>query len=399
VAQTLGGLLELHADRVRARRWKATDVDLGTVMEKLREQEMALREHDAEDQDHPHPRNCVLNLVVGLKDQHRTTACDTMVGKLAAAHPLRAILVRLHADEGPSRLDAEITTEAHQLLHGFPVQREQILLHVRGEAGQHLASLVGPLLVPDVPTYLWWSGREHLDEGKVRDALRFTDVLIVESLHFDRPAAGLLELAELVADPDAPVGVSDFRWARLWPWRDAISQFFAPAGRLALLRGLREVEISAAGTDPDSRAGAALLAGWLANALGWRVRDVREADGGGAAGGTQAVAGVEGADPVRLGLRSVANERLDRGDLLSVRLAGRSGRRSYSLVVQRHPEGERHVHVTIEMDDAPPLRQRLPLPEIAESDLLTHALWSGRRDRVFAGALRGARPLLEALAS
>ncbi|HEY7201773.1 MAG TPA: hypothetical protein VIC57_16240, partial [Candidatus Dormibacteraeota bacterium] len=72
---------------------------------------------------------------------------------------------------------------------------------------------------------------------------------------------------------------------------------------------------------------------------------------------------------------------------------------SYSLVVQRHPEGERHVHVTIEMDDAPPLRQRLPLPDIAESDLLTHALWSGRHDRVFAGALRGARPLLEALTS
>jgi glucose-6-phosphate dehydrogenase assembly protein OpcA len=393
VAPTLSGVAPIHEDRIRVRRWAAESTDLETVLAHLRELHRVVTQHDADTQEHPHPKNCVLNLVVALDEQHKVTACDKLVAHLAASHPLRAILVHLHGGGGPGTLDAEITVEAHKLVSGFPVQREQVLLHVRGEAAHHLSSLVEPLLVDDVPTYLWWSGRHRLNEAIVQDAISFSDVLVVDSAKFEHPIDALLELAELVAAPDAPVGVADFRWGRVRPWRDAIGQFFGPAERQALLPGLQEITAEAAGSGPDARAGAALLAGWAASALGWRF--VETAAAGDDA--TEAVADAGGDHRVRLTLRSVSNDRLHHGELLTVRLAGRRGRHAFTLTMERDPDGDNHAHVTIQLDGGEPVRQRLTLPRMGDPDLLIHVLWANQRDPVFHSALRAATPLLEAM--
>jgi glucose-6-phosphate dehydrogenase assembly protein OpcA len=382
----------LEEDRVRGQRWEAEDTDLETVMAHMRELHRAVTEHDAGDQDHPHPRNCVLNLVVGLDDKHRVTACDKLVAGLATSHPLRAILVHLHGGGGPGMLDAQITTEAHKLVSGFPVQREQVLLHVRGEASHHLSSLILPLLVDDVPTYLWWSGRHRLSEAVVQDAISFSDVLVVDSARFEHPIDELLELAQLVTDPDAPVGVADFRWGRLRPWQDAISHFFGPAGRRELLSGLREVTVEAAGTRPNDRVGGALLFGWMASALRWRSAMVLPGDDA-----TSTIVDVAGEHPVRVTIRSVPHDDLRHGELLTVRLAGRAGRRTFTLSIEHDTEGDDHAHVTVDLDGGEPVLQRLALPRLGDPELLTHALWSTQRDPVFHGALRDAAPLLAAM--
>jgi glucose-6-phosphate dehydrogenase assembly protein OpcA len=393
VAQTLSGTAPLDEDRIRSRRWAAESTDLETVMAHLRELHSDVTLHEMDPHVHPHPKNCVLNLVVAVDDQHRATACDKLVGALAASHPLRAILVHLHGSGGPGTLGAEVTVEAHRLLNGFPVQREQVLLHVRGEAAHHLSSLVEPLLVDDVPTYLWWSGRHRLDEAIVQDAISFSDVLVVDSGKFERPIDALLELAGLVADPDAPVGVADFRWGRVRPWRDAIGQFFGPEDRRALLPGLQEVSVDAAGTGPDARAGAALLAGWAASALGWRLAGARA----GRDDATTAIAEAAGGHRVRVTLRSVPNDSLHHGELLTVRLAGRRGRRAFALTIERDPHGGNHANVAIQFDGGQPVRQRLTLPRLGDPDLLVHVLWANQRDPVFHGALRAAVPLLETM--
>ena len=393
MAQTLSGVAPIHEDRVRARRWSAENTNLETVMAQLRQLHHDVALHEVDPHQHPHPKNCVLNLVVAADDQHRVTACDKLVAHLAASHPLRAIIVHLHGGGGPGTLDAEITVEAHQLLNGFPVQREQVLLHVRGEAGHHLSSLIEPLLVDDVPTYLWWSGRHRLDEAIVQDAISFSDVLVVDSGKFEHPINAVLELAGLAADPHATVGVADFRWGRVRPWRDAIGQFFGPEDRRALLPGLQEVSADAAGTGPEARTGAALLAGWAVSALGWRFVDAAAAG----PDATRAIA-VAGHDHrVRVTLRSVPNDRLHDGELLTVRLAGRRGRRAFMLTIERDPDGDNHANVTIRLDGGEPVRQRLTLPRLGDPDLLVHVLWANQRDPVFHGALRAAVPLLEAM--
>jgi len=383
----------LHEDRVRVRRWEAADTTLEAVMAHLHELHRELTHHDANEQEHPHPRNCVLNLVVAVDEQHRATACDKLVAGLAASHPLRAILIHLHGGKGQGTLDAAITSEAHQLVSGFPVQREQVLLHVRGEAAHHLSSLVEPLLVGDIPTYLWWSGRHRLDEAIVQDAMGFSDALVVDSARFDRPVDALLQLAALVADPKGSIGVADFRWSRMRPVRDAVSQFFGPAERRGLLDGLEELTVVATGTGPDDRGAAALLAGWMAAAMDWRF----EAPVTSGADATEADAGTAAGHRVRVTLRSAPNERLHRGELQRVLLAGRRGRRTFSLSLERDPGGDDHGHLEIVFDGGPPVRQRLSLARLGDPDALVHVLWARPRDPVFDGALRAATPLLEAM--
>jgi glucose-6-phosphate dehydrogenase assembly protein OpcA len=358
---------------------------------KLHDLQAELSRHEVADHDHPHPRNCVLNLVVVLTDRHRAEACDRLVAGLAASHPLRAILIHAGGGHGAGTLDAEIVTEAHQLLSGFPVQREQVLLHVRGAAAEHLASLVEPLLVPDVPTYLWWSGRERLDASAVRDAMAFSDVLVVDSALLEHPREALLELARLSDDPDADIGIADLRWGRLRPWRDTIGQFFAPEARRPLLAGLREVGIDAAGAGPDGRVGAVLMAGWMAGALGWRIADATAGDDV-----TEARAEAPGGHRVRVTLRSVANEHLHHGELLSLRLAGGSGHRAFTLTIERSPHGDPYARVTIELGEGEAVRQKLTLPRLGDPDMLVHVLLGSLRDPVFHRTLSGASALLEA---
>jgi glucose-6-phosphate dehydrogenase assembly protein OpcA len=361
-------------------------------MARLHDVQAELAHQDAAEQDHPHPRNCVLNLVVMVDERHRVEACDRLIANLAASHPLRAILVHLRGGSGRGALDVEITSEAHQLVSGFPVQREQILLHVRGKVTNHLSSLVEPLLVSDVPTYLWWSGRDRLDEATIHDAMTFSDVLVVDSARFEHPVQALLELAELVADPSAGIGVADFRWGRMRPLRDAIAQFFAPHDRRALLPALHEVTLEGAGAGPEARVGAALIAGWMASALDWRLTSVTSTSES-----TQAVAETGSGQPVRLTLQSTANERLRHGELLTTRLSGHRGRHTFALTAERDRGGDPYARVTIDLEGRAPLLQRVALPRIGDPELLVHVLWSDHRDPLFHGALRAATPLLEAM--
>jgi glucose-6-phosphate dehydrogenase assembly protein OpcA len=388
---TAGPMAPLRQDRVRTLRWAAADVELPEVVEQLSRLESELAEHDTLAGEQPHPRNCALNLVVIVGDRHRAEACDQLVAGLGPSHPLRAILLHLGGrGSGLGTLDAEIVSEAHHLVTGFPIQREQVLLHVRGEAVEHLDSLVEPLLVPDVPTYFWWDGEEPLDGPALREAMRFADVLVVDSTRFDRPAEVLLQLAAVLDRTDVAVGLRDFRWGRLRPWRDAIGQFFAPEPRQRFLRGLREVISESAGTGPASRVGAALLAGWAAASLGWRFTQVRAAG----TEATEAVARTPAGHDVRLTLRSAPESTLQPGDLQAVRIRCEDGGEECRLAIER--EGG-HARVSIDMGGAPTVHQRLTLPREGDPDLLVNVLWASRRDPVFERSLVAAKELLEAL--
>jgi hypothetical protein len=134
-----------------------------------------------------------------------------------------------------------------------------------------------------------------------------------------------------------------------------------------------------------------LMAGWVAGSLGWRLTNATARDDV-----TEAAAEVGGGDDVAVTLRSVANESLHLGELLSMRIAGRAGRRAFGLTIERDPGGDPHAHVTIELGEGRPVRQRLPLPRMGDPDLLVKVLLGSLRDPVFHRALASAIPLLEA---
>ena len=193
---------------------------------------------------------------------------------LTTRHPSRAILIEPAGAEArmdfEARVSASCATE-----HGTGILGcELIMLRCKPCAYERLHSIVLPLLVPDLPIFLWWrkplaaeqavaSRERELFDGLVKLANR----VIIDSAHLPDPAAQFHQLAESIRVKRAHAAFSDVAWARLTMWRQLIAQFF-DGPSLAYVNRVTEVTIEYAADEivpPEPL----LLAGWLASRLKW----------------------------------------------------------------------------------------------------------------------------------
>ena len=387
MAQTVG-------DRgARTRHWSGSDVSIGAVVSQLTRLHASVARHEAGDHEHAHPRNCVMNLVIVARDADDKARAIEVADRIACHHPLRAITVLHEKAHGSSRIDAEVETTAAQAVIGHAVQCENIRLDVLGPAGDHLYSLVDPLLVPDVHTYLWWMGSPPLSEPAFAESLEMAEVLVVDSAGFERPFVSVLELAGLAAEVGDRIGISDLQWGRLRPWRELVAQFFSPESRRAFLEGVNGVGLDYAGEGRGNRTAAALVAGWLASTLSWKLK--RAAAGGG--GVVVAFYEAPREHPVEVDLRSVPDQSLREGELCAARIESVAGGRTCRLSVTRPGDGSGQVVEEVLLGEAPGLRQVLSMESPDEGDLMLRLLSAAGRDPVYLSALREAAALLRAL--
>jgi len=316
--------------------WSAADVSMAAVLEALDNLRKQFAVAEAQDAEHPHPRSCVMTLIALTStdaEERRATRAARAIGKL---HPAQLVVIRDQPDLRPGRIDAAIITDTHRPdASCCPIQCELVLLHVKGAAGEHLASLVDPLLQSGVPTYLWWVGTPPFGKRELADALRICDALVLDSARFEAPYRSLLELSRLGSSSHQRLGLADMQWARLEPWRETVAQFFAPADRRVLMNGITEVGVDYVGEGRGNRVAAALLIGWLSSALGWKLQ---KAAGGG--GGIVAAhfSASDGWRPVQVAFRSVPKAQLAQGEVSAIRVAGAAGGRTFQLTVLRDPE-------------------------------------------------------------
>jgi glucose-6-phosphate dehydrogenase assembly protein OpcA len=213
------------------------------------------------------------------------------------------------------------------------VRCEIVTLHVGSAAGEHLAPLVDPLLLSGVPTYLWWLGTPPFGTRAFTDSLKIGDALVVDSAHFDRPYQSFLSLAEVALSSHEHLGIADFQWQRLSPWREMIAQFFEPKDRRLFMSGIAEVGIDYVGDGRGNRIGPALLIGWFSSALGWKM----ERAVGGTGGVVAAHFTVAGNRLLEVAFRPVQKSHLSEGEVSRVHIAGASGGRTFQLTIQRDP--------------------------------------------------------------
>jgi glucose-6-phosphate dehydrogenase assembly protein OpcA len=319
--------------------WQAEDVTVGDVLEAVSNIRKKFALAEAQDAELPHPRPCVMTLVgVAVTDAEERRAQRT-TRAIANHHPAQVIVVRDQPRLRPGRIDATISTDAMRSESACAVQCEMITLHVRGAAGEHLAALVDPLLPSGVPTYLWWLGTPPFGKQELTDALKICDSLVVDSSRFEAPYRSFLELTHLASSSHQHLGVGDLQWWRLESWRETIAQFFSPPDRRPFLNGIAEIGVDYAGEGRANRVAAALLIGWMASTLGWKLQ--RAAAG---TGGTVVVHfAAEGWRPVQVALRSVPKEHLAQGEISAVRLVGAAGGKTFQLTVLRDPDRVRRV--------------------------------------------------------
>jgi glucose-6-phosphate dehydrogenase assembly protein OpcA len=318
--------------------WRGEGVTIAQVLDALTEFRHRFARARVADDDHPHPRNCVMTLIAVAATEVEEKKAERESTAIALHHPSLAIIVRDQAEVKAGRIDASITApEVADGSAASPVHYELVKLHVRGAVATHLAALVDPLLVSGVPTYLWWLGTPPFGSSELRDALQIADALVVDSARFTRPYHSFLALAGTSAHAHRRLGLADLQWARLDPWRETIAMFFAPVARRPFLSGISEIGIDYAGEGRGNRIASSVLIGWLASALGWKLQRAA----GGMGGVVSAQYQAELWRTVDVAFRSVPKAGLVEGEVSAVRIIGTSGGATFKLSIARAPERTR----------------------------------------------------------
>lgn len=385
--------------------WQAQGTTIGDVLNALAEIRYKFARAEAGDDEHLHPRNCVMTLIGVAPNDHGETIAVRTTQAIGMQHPAQAIVIREQATLRAGNLDAVITTDVRRPEMACAVECELITLRVRGPAADHLAALLDPLLVSGVPTYLWWLGTPPFGTSELLEALRICDGLVVDSASFDAPYQAFGRMSGMLKLTHHRLGMGDLQWARLRPWRESIAQFFTPGERRAFLAGISEIGVDYAGEGRGNRIVASLLTGWMASALGWKL--VRATGG---TGGVVAALYSAGDRSVEVEFRSVPKEGLVPGELSAVRIAGVSHGTTYRLGVHHDPERSRSSSIDfperrrqdtarvlltmIEIGEGEPLRHVQQLDPEDEESLLLDLLSTGTHDEVFNRSLGAAAELM-----
>lgn len=365
--------------------WGARASGVAALERELARMRRVQTAHAAE-QGHVVARASVLNLVVhATREVHAKRAAAT-IGELAQRHPSRAIIV--HADrERPPGLEAQLAMHVHLTAPDATrqVSYEQILIRARGDSDERLASAVIPLLLPDLPVFLWWTGTPPLDERQFDDLLALADRFIVDSADFARPDVTLPRIARACESGRGRYGVTDFNWTRLTPWRDLVAGFFdVPEWRefLPHVTGLRVgFAVDADGRDIHPSQ-ALLLIGWLASRLGWRATEaLAPSEAGGLA---FAMKRADGQILVRV--RPRFERGLDEGDLFGLRIQAQRDGRLAEFVVKR-VAGTGHALATVSLEGRVVASRTVPLPAPSVTDLLGEELTIAGSDRIYEEAM------------
>jgi glucose-6-phosphate dehydrogenase assembly protein OpcA len=209
-------------------------------------------------------RSSMLNLIV-ITDEESAPEITDSVSKLAGRHPARAVV--LVADpEGEWNVDVGLSAFCNVRGGGAHVCAEQVTIHAEGPPATHLESLAGPLLVPDLPVFLWYPGEFSPRSVGFAAMSDLADRIVVDSAASESHETCLREIAALTEDPEMPA-IGDLQWVGLSPWRSLLADTFDAPERVGYLQKIERAEVLYA---PGGENRALLLVGWLASALGWK---------------------------------------------------------------------------------------------------------------------------------
>lgn len=220
-------------------------------------------------------RASLVNLAIYSEGDGSLTANSSTVRSIAGEHAMRAILVE--ADPFASGSSAEAWISMHCYPRGSKggsVCSEQISFRLSGEAARSLQSVVFSHLDSDLPLALWWQAPFRTPvEGKL---WRWIDRLIFDSRSWEDPGGQFAAVSSIPLLAEARTVLCDLNWARSLPVRQALAGLFDTPGALAELSSVRRLELV---HGPESRSTALLLAGWIADRLGWTREDSKESKG------------------------------------------------------------------------------------------------------------------------
>jgi len=197
----------------------------------------------------PIQRTSVMTHIAWVPTQWVEAAEDVLTG-LADRHPSRTIVL-VPDPEAEDGIEATAEVAQFPLGNGRQVCVETIRVRLNGSRAGVPASVVEPLLLPDLPVFLRWRGVPPFGDGSFDQLVDVVDRLIVDSTEWPGLPGPYVQLAGIFDR----VVVSDIAWARTSRWRPQLA---------SLWPGIADVKaIEVEGTEAQAN----LLAGWLRSRL------------------------------------------------------------------------------------------------------------------------------------
>ncbi len=347
-----------------------------------------------EGEHHVAARSSVLNLVVVAGHQETAECCVATIAATAGRHPSRSLILSTVDVDGPRGIDAHIEALSVATSAGTAqTGAETIYVSAHGETGRHLASIIAPLLVHDLPVALWWPHDPQFRSHRADRLLPFADRLIVDGSSWSGDGLDRLGAMARVAQ-DQRLVVADFALLRQARWREALASVYDLPDLRPHLRVIRSITVEYAVSQDGDPAGLTNVVrpvyhvAWLASRLGMGV--VLPLKRG--ANGRRTATLRQGDHAVAIELRPV---RSDLGEGSTVRVEIVSRVRGAELVGDV-TAGDRTVDVAIHDKGRERVRRTYLAPRLEDVDLLERALEDSASDSVAVEALAMAGHLIAA---
>jgi glucose-6-phosphate dehydrogenase assembly protein OpcA len=199
--------------------------------------------------DRPYQRTSVMTHTAWVPEEWVEAAEDVLKG-LAERHPSRTIVLIPQPHEEDA-LEGQVEVDVYPVSEGRAICTETIRVNLKGARAAAPASVVQPLLLPDLPAFLRWRGLPPFGDGAFEQLIDVVDRLIVDSTEWPDPPANYGPLAEIFDR----VAVSDIAWARTSRWRPMLASLWPE------IADVRHIRVT------GTAAQAHLLAGWLRSRL------------------------------------------------------------------------------------------------------------------------------------
>ncbi|HKC22527.1 MAG TPA: glucose-6-phosphate dehydrogenase assembly protein OpcA [Gaiellaceae bacterium] len=223
---------------------------MAQALTSIREIERELSSQRSEpDSETPYQRTSVMTHTAWVPPEWVEAAEDVLSG-LAERHPSRTIVLLPQPLESDG-LEGQVEVDMYPAGEGRRICTETIRIRLNGPRAAAPASVIQPLLLPDLPAFLRWRGLPPFGAQEFEQLIDVVDRLIVDSTEWpDLPESyrGLPGIFDRVA-------VSDIAWARTSRWRPMLASLWPD------IEGVKRIRVE------GTAAQAQLLAGWLRSRL------------------------------------------------------------------------------------------------------------------------------------
>jgi glucose-6-phosphate dehydrogenase assembly protein OpcA len=251
-------------------------VDVASLERELRElwKQIASKKPGAEQQ--AVTRACVHNLIVYATGEKSDAEVNSIIAEITVQNPGRVFILLPDPSSKNDRTNAWVSAQCYRTAgKREQVCCEQIMLRAEGQAVREIPMILAPLIVPDVPVFVWWRSQIQHDTI-LKDLLEPADRVIIDSAVNATGHQEMRNSSSVLKEAISETAFSDLDWARLTFWRDLVARLFDSPEARKQIPEMNRVEIQA--SEPMSYQ-PLFLASWLASRLEWKFSSKIRSEG------------------------------------------------------------------------------------------------------------------------